>query len=123
MHRNPSVQVALQEVDPYVEVAVEAEVPPEVRQEVEPALVIEDEGVPGEEDEVEASVLEEGVEGLTQISRDLALVGEDHSLSGLALRPKAFFVRETYPNPVVSMQNSSKLIRILPCTSTLTWKT
>ena len=79
MHRNPSVQVALHEVDPYVEAEVEAEVPPAVHQEVEPALVIEDEGAPAEEDEVEASVLEEGVEGLIQILRGLAPVGEDHS--------------------------------------------
>lgn len=99
MHRNPSVQVALQEVDSYVEAVVEAEVPPEVRQEVEPALVIEDEGVPAVEDEVEASVLEEGVEALIQISRGLALVGEDHSLSGLALRPKAFCLTRNIPKP------------------------
>lgn len=38
----------LQEVDQYVEAVVEAEVPPEVRQGVEEALVIEDEGVSGE---------------------------------------------------------------------------
>ena len=91
------MQVAIQEVDPFAEAGVEAEVPPEVRQEVEPVLVIEDEGVPAEEDEVEASVLEEGVEGLIQILRGLAPVGEDHSLSGLALRPKAFYHTRNIP--------------------------
>ena len=93
------MQVALQEVDPYVEAGVEVEVLPEVRQEVEPALVIEDEGVPAEEDEVEALVLEEGVEGLIQISRGLAPVGEDHSVSGLALRRKAFYHTRNIPKP------------------------
>lgn len=92
MHRNQSVQVALQEVDQYGEAVVEAGVPPEVRQEVEEALVIEEEEVLGEEGVEEASVLGEGVEGVTLISRGLALVGEDHSSPGLALRQKAFCV-------------------------------
>lgn len=80
MHRSQSVQVVLQEVDHYVEAVVEAEAPPEVRQEVEEALVIEDEGVLGEEAEEEASVLGEGIEGVIPTSQGLALVGEDHNL-------------------------------------------
>lgn len=82
-------------MDQYGEAVVEAGVPPEVRQEVEEALVIEEEEVLGEEgveEEEEASVLGEGVEGVTLISRGLALVGEDHSSPGLALRQKAFCV-------------------------------
>ena len=78
---------------------MEAEVHPAVHQEVEPALVIEDEGVPAEEDEVEASVLEKGVEGLIQILRGLAPVGEDHSARALALRPKAFYHTRNIPKP------------------------
>ena len=82
-----------------MEAGAEAEVPPAVGQEVEPALVTEDGGVPAEEDEVEDSVLGEGVEGLIQISRGLAPVGEDHSLRGLALRPKAFYHTRNIPKP------------------------
>lgn len=86
------MQVVLQEVDQYVEVVAEAEASPEVRQEVEEVLAIEDEGVLGGEAEEEASVLREGVEGVIQISPGLALVGEDHSR--LALRQKASFLWE-----------------------------
>ena len=58
---------------------MEAEAPPEARQEVEEVLVIEDEGVLGEEEE-EGSVLGEVVEEVIPILQGLALVGEDHSL-------------------------------------------
>ena len=56
---------------------MEAEAPPEVRQEAEEALVTEDEGLLGGEEE-EGSVRGEGVEGVILISQNLALVGEDH---------------------------------------------
>lgn len=85
MHRNQSVQVVLQEVE-YVEAVAEAEALPEVRQEVEEALVLEDEGVLGEEEEEEPSSLGEAAEGVIPISQDLALVGKDHNSSGRALR-------------------------------------
>lgn len=71
--------MVLQEVALYVEAVVEAEAPPEARQEVEEVLVIEDEGVLGEEEE-EGSVLGEVVEEVIPILQGLALVGEDHSL-------------------------------------------
>ncbi|KAF6219331.1 hypothetical protein HO133_005156 [Letharia lupina] len=74
-----NAQVVLQEVALYVEAVVEAEAPPEARQEVEEVLVIEDEGVLGEEEE-EGSVLGEVVEEVIPILQGLALVGEDHSL-------------------------------------------
>lgn len=81
---------------------MEAEAPPEVRQEVEEVLVIEDEGVLGEEEE-EGSVLGEVVEEVILILQGLALVGEDHSLSGPALRQKASCVWERTQNEVRSI--------------------
>lgn len=90
VHRNRNVQVVLQEVDQYAEAVVEAEAPPEVRQEVGEALLIEVEGELGEE----ASVLGEGIEGVILILQGLALAGEEHSLSGLASWQSAFCVRE-----------------------------
>ncbi len=89
MHQKQSVQVVPQEVDQCGEV-VEAEVYLGVHKEVEEILGIEDEGAVGEEEEEEASVLGEEVEGVILILPDLALVAEDHNLSGLALRQSAF---------------------------------
>lgn len=74
-----------------------ADAPPEVGQEVEEALVIEDEGVLGEEGEVEVSVLGEAVEEVTLISQDLALVGEYYDLFGLALRQEGVLCMAKYP--------------------------
>lgn len=111
MHRNQSVQVVLQEVDPYVEAVVEAVVEVGalrvVRQEVEEALVIEHEGegVLGGEEEEQVSVLGEGIEGAILISPGLALVGVDHSLLGLVLRQKAFSARENTQNEVRPIQD------------------
>ncbi len=83
---------------------MEAEAPPEVRQEVEEASVIEEEGVLGEQEEEEASV-GEVVEEIIPILRGLALVGEDHSLFGLALRQKAFCVWENTQRKSVRFNN------------------
>lgn len=104
VRRKQSVQVVLQEVDRYVEAVVWAEALPEVHQEVGEALATEDEGVLGEEEEEEASVLGEGVEGGILISPGLALVGGHHSLSGLALRQKVFCVWENTQHEVRSNQ-------------------
>lgn len=107
---------------------MEAEVPPEVGQEVEEALVIEDEGVLGEEGEEEeeeeelASVLGEGVEGVILISQGLALVVEDHELSGLALRRKAFCVWENTSGPFNSTPSVEETCRQSSCPSTLLLK-
>ena len=68
--------------------AAEAEESLEVHQEVEELLGRGDEGVLGEGEEEEVSVLEE-VEGVIPISQGLAIGAEDHDLSNLALRQKA----------------------------------
>lgn len=81
MHRNQSVLVVLQEVDQYEAVVVD-EAPQEVpHKEAVEALVIEDEGLLGEEDEQVASVLGEEVEEEILILQGLAFEGEDHSSS------------------------------------------
>lgn len=98
MHRNQSVLVVFQEVGQYVEAAEEDEAPQEVRhKEAVEALMIEDEGLPGEEDEQVASVLGEELEEVILILQGLAFEGEDHSSSSLALRRKAFCVWKKYP--------------------------
>ena len=102
MHRSQSVQAVLQEVDRFVEAVVEAEAPPEVRQEVEEDSVIE---VLGEEEEEEASVLGEGVEEVILISRGLALVGEDHSLIWPGVTAKGVLCMGKYPKEVRSVQH------------------
>ena len=53
----------LQEVDNCVEAVAEAVDPPEVHQEVEETLGTEDDGLPGEQEEVRALALGEGLEG------------------------------------------------------------
>lgn len=99
MHRNQSVLVLLQEVGQYVEAAVVDGAPQEVRpKEAVEALVIEDEGLPGEEDEQVASVLGEEIEEVILILQGLAFEGEDHSSSSLALRQKAFCAWENTQN-------------------------
>lgn len=110
MLRNQSAQVVIQEVHPYVEAVVGDEALREVRREAEDALVIGHEGgwVLGEEEEEQASVLEEGAEAAIQTSRGLALVGADHNLSGLALRQKAFLHGKI---PTMKVLNYSTVIK------------
>lgn len=72
--------------------AVAAGAAPEVHQEVEGCLGIRDEGALGEEEEQEALVLGEGVEGEIRISQGRVIVAEDHRLSDLALRQKVLYL-------------------------------
>lgn len=73
--------------------AVEAEASPEMHQEVEVALGIEDEEALGEEGGEGHSVLGEGIEVVILISRGLAFVAGDHDSSDLALRQRALYLR------------------------------
>ena len=96
---------------------MEDEAPQEVRhKEAVEALVIEDEGLLGGEDEQVASVLGEELKEVIPISQGLAFEGEDHSSSpGVAVKgvlrmeinPKSPSIRQTRSISCLNIQPSN----------------
>lgn len=98
MYRSQSVLEVLQEVDQYVEAVVQDEAPLEVRRkEAAEALVIEDEGVPGEEDEEVALVLGEEPEEVILILQGLDLEEEVHRFIRPGVAAKGVLYTGKYP--------------------------